>query len=157
MENVPASLARTPFHVILLLGDQSKSLRDSGAGERLLDATLAYNLNIPTQPLSIPMDGRMLDGCSIGVVTHNTTPTNQQRGYPVPVHQVPSDSRGIRILPTPPRGQLYSLSGPETNVMETYIGDYIGDSLAVCLLLPPGSTGFFSVEKKDRTLHPCID
>ena len=41
-----------------------------------MDATLAYELNIPTQPLSIPMDIRALDGRSIGRVTHNTTPIN---------------------------------------------------------------------------------
>lgn len=79
MENVPPSLARTPFHAILLWGDQSKSLRvliHFGANETFLDATLASELNIPTQSLSIPMDVRALDGCSIGRVTHNTAPIN---------------------------------------------------------------------------------
>jgi hypothetical protein len=33
-------------------------------------------LNIPTQPLSIPMDVRALDARSIGRVTQNTTPIN---------------------------------------------------------------------------------
>ena len=41
-----------------------------------MDATLASELNIPTQPLSTPMDVRALDGCSIGRVTHNATPTD---------------------------------------------------------------------------------
>ena len=47
MENFSASLTRTPFYVILLRGDQSKSLRvliDSGADESFLDATLAFEL-----------------------------------------------------------------------------------------------------------------
>jgi hypothetical protein len=35
-------------------------------------------LGIPTQPLSIPMDVRELDGCSIGKVTDITTPINLQ-------------------------------------------------------------------------------
>ena len=68
MGNFSASLAHTPFHAILLWGNQSKSLRvliDSGADESLLDATL-----------SIPMDVGALDGRSIGRVTHNTTPIN---------------------------------------------------------------------------------
>lgn len=68
MGNFSASLAHTPFHAILLWGNQSKSLRvliDSGADEIFLDATL-----------SIPMDVGALDGRSIGRVTHNTTPIN---------------------------------------------------------------------------------
>jgi hypothetical protein len=46
------------FHVILLWGDRSKSLRvpiDSGADESLMDATLVLELGISTQPPSIPM------------------------------------------------------------------------------------------------------
>ena len=31
-------------------------------------------LGIPTQPLSVPMDARALDGRSIGRVTHSTVP-----------------------------------------------------------------------------------
>jgi hypothetical protein len=79
MGNFSASFTRTYFHVILLWGDQSKSLRvliHSWANESFLDATLTSELNIPTQPLSIPMDFRALDGRSIGWVTHNTTPIN---------------------------------------------------------------------------------
>ena len=65
---------------------------------------------------------------------------------------------GIDLLSitTLPRGRLYSLSGPETKAMETYIGD----SLAVGFIRPsssPAGAGFFFVEKKDKTLHPCID
>ena len=41
-----------------------------------MDATLASELDIPTQPLSIPMDIRALDGRSIDRVTHNTNPIN---------------------------------------------------------------------------------
>ena len=79
MQNVPASLACTTFHAILLCGDQSKSLWvliDSGADKSFLDTTLASELNIPSQSLSIPMDVRALDVRSIGVVTHNTTLIN---------------------------------------------------------------------------------
>jgi hypothetical protein len=66
-------LTRTPFHAILLWGNQSKSLWvliDSGADYSFRDATLASELGIPTQPLSIPMDFRALDGSAIGRVTH---------------------------------------------------------------------------------------
>ena len=57
MENLSASLSCIPFHAILLWGNQSKSLQvliDSGADDSFLDATLTSELNIPTQPLSIP-------------------------------------------------------------------------------------------------------
>ena len=37
-----------------------------GLMRAFLDTTLASELNIPTQPLSIPMDVRALDGRSIG-------------------------------------------------------------------------------------------
>ena len=57
---------------------------------------------------------------------------------------------------TPPRGRLYSLSVPERGVMETYIND----GLAAGIIRPsssPAGAGFFFVEKKDKTLRPCID
>jgi len=37
---------------------------------------------------------------------------------------------------------------------------YINDSLAAGIIRPsssPAGAGFFFVEKKDKTLHPCID
>jgi hypothetical protein len=37
---------------------------------------------------------------------------------------------------------------------------YIGDSLAAGFICPssfPAGAGFFFVEKKDKTLRPCID
>jgi hypothetical protein len=37
---------------------------------------MVSELCIPTQPLSIPMDVRAQDGCSIDRFTHNTTPIN---------------------------------------------------------------------------------
>ena len=64
----------------------------------------------------------------------------------------------IDLLPgtSPPKGRLYSLSEPERKAMETYIND----SLAAGLIRPsssPAGAGFFFVEKKDKTLRPCID
>ncbi|KAI3362598.1 hypothetical protein L3Q82_001690 [Scortum barcoo] len=57
---------------------------------------------------------------------------------------------------TPPRGRLYSLSALEREAMEAYIND----SLAAGIIQPsssPAGAGFFFVEKKDKTLRPCID
>ncbi|KAF7641341.1 hypothetical protein LDENG_00284490, partial [Lucifuga dentata] len=64
----------------------------------------------------------------------------------------------IDLLPgtSPPKGRLYSLSAPEREAMETYIND----SLAAGIIRPsssPAGAGCFFVEKKDKTLRPCID
>ena len=55
---------------------RNQSNLSGSSDESFLDATLASELNIATQPLSIPMDVRVLDGRSTGWVTHNTTPIN---------------------------------------------------------------------------------
>ncbi len=56
---------------------------------------------------------------------------------------------------SPPKGRLYSLSAPEREAMEKYISD----SLAAKIIRPSSSegAGFFFVEKKDGSLHPCVD
>ena len=64
----------------------------------------------------------------------------------------------IDLLPgtSHPKGCLYSLSEPMRKYMETYIND----SLAVGIIRPsssPAGACFFFVEKKDKTLRPCID
>jgi hypothetical protein len=41
-----------------------------------MDVTLALKLGIPTQPLSIPIYVRALDGRSMGQVTHHSNPIN---------------------------------------------------------------------------------
>ncbi|KAG1935922.1 retrotransposable element [Pimephales promelas] len=64
----------------------------------------------------------------------------------------------IELLPgtSPPKGRLYSLSGPEREAMERYIND----SLRAGIIRPsssPAGAGFFFVGKKDGSLRPCID
>lgn len=64
----------------------------------------------------------------------------------------------INLLPgtTPPRGRLYSLSGPESEAMQKYISE----ALSAGLIRPsssPAGAGFFFVSKKDGGLRPCID
>ncbi len=52
--------------------------------------------------------------------------------------------------------KLYGLYEPEEEAVE----GHIKDSLAVDLICPspsPGGATFFFVEKKDKSLHPCID
>lgn len=65
---------------------------------------------------------------------------------------------GIDLLPGAPlpTSRLYSLSKPEREAMECYISE----SLAAGIIRPstsPLGAGFFFVEKKDKTLCPCID
>ncbi|KAM9442925.1 calpain-2 catalytic subunit-like [Salvelinus alpinus] len=81
---------------------------------------------------------------------------NKARATSLPPHR--PDNCAIDLLrgTTPPRGWLYSLSGPETKAME----EYIEDSLAAGSIRPsesPADAGFFFVEKTDKTLRPCIN
>ncbi|XP_061625369.1 uncharacterized protein LOC133476250 [Phyllopteryx taeniolatus] len=64
----------------------------------------------------------------------------------------------VDLLPgtTPPRGRLFSLSGPEHMAMK----EYVEESLPAGIIRPPSSlvgARFFVVDKKDKTLRPCID
>lgn len=55
-----------------------------------------------------------------------------------------------------PSSLLHSLSRPDREAMERYIAD----SLDAGLIQPSSSpleAGFFFVDKKDKTLQPCID
>uniref|UniRef100_A0A3B3IH81 Gypsy retrotransposon integrase-like protein 1 n=1 Tax=Oryzias latipes TaxID=8090 RepID=A0A3B3IH81_ORYLA len=55
-----------------------------------------------------------------------------------------------------PKGRLFNLSGPEKSAMEKYIQE----ALSLGHIRPstsPIGAGFFFVEKKDKTLRPCID
>ena len=81
---------------------------------------------------------------------------NKARATSLPPHR-PYDCC-IDLLPgsSPPRGRLYSLSAPEREAMQTYISS----SLKAGIIRPsssPAGAGFFFVDKKDKTLRPCID
>ena len=54
-------ITRTPLFVVVLWGDQSKSLRvliDGGADESFMGATIVTELGIPIQHFSVPMDAQ---------------------------------------------------------------------------------------------------
>jgi len=81
---------------------------------------------------------------------------NKHLATSLPPHR-PYDC-AIDLMPGtfPPRGRLYSLSGPETQAMK----DYIEGALKSGIIRPsssPAGAGFFFVGKKDGTLRPCID
>ncbi|KAK3507316.1 hypothetical protein QTP70_013715 [Hemibagrus guttatus] len=80
----------------------------------------------------------------------------EERAARLPAHQ-PWDC-AIDLLPnaSPPRGQVYPLSLPESKAME----EYIETALAAGHIRPstsPAAAGFFFVGKKDGGLRPCID
>lgn len=64
----------------------------------------------------------------------------------------------IKLLPDAPlpTSRLYNLSKPERETMESYIRDSLNAGLIRPSSSPVGA-GFFFVEKKDKTLRPCID
>uniref|UniRef100_A0A3B3HCI3 Gypsy retrotransposon integrase-like protein 1 n=1 Tax=Oryzias latipes TaxID=8090 RepID=A0A3B3HCI3_ORYLA len=81
---------------------------------------------------------------------------SKQKASALPPHR-PYDCP-IELIPgtTLPKSHLYSLSKPELQAMELYIKE----SLAAGIIRPsssPLAAGFFFVEKKDKTLRPCID
>ncbi len=81
---------------------------------------------------------------------------SKSRASSLPPHR-PYDC-AIDLLPgtSPPKGRLYSLSGPEREAMERYIHD----SQVAGIIRPsssPAGAGFFFVGKKDGSLRPCID
>ena len=72
----------------------------------------------------------------------------------LPPHRPYDCAIDLQFGSSPPRGRLFS--APERKAME----EYIGDSLAAGIICPsssPAGRGFFFVEKKDKTLRPCID
>lgn len=80
----------------------------------------------------------------------------KSRATSLPPHR-PYDC-AIELLPgtSPPKGHLFSLSGPEREAMDKYINE----SLKAGLIRPsssPAGAGFFFVKKKDGSLRPCID
>ncbi len=64
----------------------------------------------------------------------------------------------IDLLPgtSPPKGRLYSLSGPEREAMDRYIRESLQAGL-ICHSSSPAGAGFFFMQKKDGSLRPCID
>lgn len=80
----------------------------------------------------------------------------KDRARSLPPHR-PYDCE-IDLLPGAPlpTSRLYSISQPEWEAMETYISD----SLAAGIIRPsssPVGAGFFFVERKGKSLRPCID
>ncbi len=81
---------------------------------------------------------------------------SKSRATSLPPHR-PYDC-AIDLLPgtSPPKGRLYSLSGPEREAMDRYIRESLQTGLIRHSSSPAGA-GFFFVQKKDGSLRPWID
>ena len=112
---------------------------------------------IPSTLSSTPSPPKPVDVSSVPSVYHHLREVfSKGHALSLPPHR-PYDC-GIDLLPNVPypSSKLYNLSKPERDAMETYITD----SVATGLIRPSSSplgAGFFFVEKKDKSLRPCID
>lgn len=81
---------------------------------------------------------------------------SKDQALPLPPHR-PYDFR-IGLLPSAsfPNSCLYSFSKPEHGAMEHYITDSLAAGIIRQSTSPLGA-GFFFVDKKDKTVHSCID
>ncbi|KAK7925711.1 hypothetical protein WMY93_008021 [Mugilogobius chulae] len=155
-------------------------LIDSGADESFLDQEIIQQLGIKTQPLDTPLEAKALNGQVLARVTEKTLPVFLHLSDPPDLSAVPSVYHDlgavfskhhalslpphrpydcpIDLLPGAPLpcSRLYNLSRPENEAMEKYIQE----SLAAGIIRPsssPVGAGFFFVDKKDKSLRPCID
>lgn len=112
---------------------------------------------IPFSTPSLPSPSETIDLSNVPSAYHDLQEVfSKDRALSLPPHR-PYDC-SIELLPGSPlpSRKLYNLSKPERESME----QYITDSLASGLIRPsasPVGAGFFFVEKKDKTLRPCID
>ncbi len=110
----------------------------------------------PVMSVSV-LQGEPVDLANVPEAYHDLRAVfSKSRASSLPPHR-PYDC-AIELLPgtSPPKGRLYSLSGPEREAMEKYINE----SLLAGFIRPsssPAGAGFFLVEKKDGSLRPCID
>lgn len=147
-------------------------------GQSTKDSTLCHcPLPLETQPepprhtKAIPLDIMTIPKPQIVPKSLNTPPEisrvppeysdlaevfSKTRAASLPPHR-PYDCP-IDLLPgtCPPRGKLYSLSGPERAAMEKYVHESL-DSGFIRPSTSPAGAGFFFVGKKDGSLRPCID
>ncbi|KAI3372161.1 hypothetical protein L3Q82_007016 [Scortum barcoo] len=138
---------------LLDLRQGSQSVAAYSVDFRILAAASAS----PSPPPLEPTISEVPDLSSVPSVYHDLAPVfSKAKATSLPPHR-PYDCP-IDLLPgaSLPTSRLYNLSRPEREAMEKYISE----SLAAGLIRPSSSplgAGFFFVEKKDKTLRPCID
>ncbi|KAL0185442.1 hypothetical protein M9458_021139, partial [Cirrhinus mrigala] len=168
----PTPRTLLPFRLNFKGGSHTgKALIDSGAEGNFLDAATAHRWRIPTLPLTQPKGCLDASGCHVpclgpapSVVPLSLLQTKAADLVRVPeeyldlgavfsktrASSLPPHRRyncAIDLLPgtSPPRGRLYSLSGPERETMDKYMHE----SLQAGLIRPsssPACVGFFFTE-----------
>uniref|UniRef100_A0A3B3HXC3 ribonuclease H n=1 Tax=Oryzias latipes TaxID=8090 RepID=A0A3B3HXC3_ORYLA len=112
---------------------------------------------VPTVSVSRSEDSSNVDLSKIPPCYHDLKSVFcKAKASALPPHR-PYDC-AINLLPgaSLPKGRLFNLSGPEKVAME----EYVQEALSLGHIRPsssPVGAGFFFVEKKDKTLRPCID
>lgn len=110
----------------------------------------------PNAPVA-PSPPEAIDLQKVPETYHDLAPVfSKDLALSLPPHR-PYDC-AIDLLPgaTLPSSRLYNLTKSEHSAMESYIRD----SLAAGIIRPsssPVGAGFFFVDKKDKSLRPCID
>jgi len=112
---------------------------------------------VSVHPTPVPWASAVVDLSGVPDVYHDLREAfSKDKALSLPPHR-PYDC-SIDLLPGAPlpTSRLYNLSRPEREAMERYISD----SLASGIIRPSSSplgAGFFFVDKKDKSLQPCID
>lgn len=120
-----------------------------------------------------------LSSCLFDAASPTIKPCNIEKTYP-DISKVPPDNYDLKkvfnkakptSLPphrpydcpidlfggtTPPRGSLYSLSGPENQTIDSYINKSLQAGIIRSSASLAGA-GFFFVGKKNGSLRPCIN
>uniref|UniRef100_A0A3P9C5M7 ribonuclease H n=1 Tax=Maylandia zebra TaxID=106582 RepID=A0A3P9C5M7_9CICH len=111
----------------------------------------------PNKSVTGPEPPRSSDLADVPSVYHDLAEVfRKDRAQSLPPHR-PYDC-AIDLLPGAPlpTSRLYSLSLPEREAMEKYITESLAAGI-IRASSSPVAAGFFFVEKKDKTLRPCID
>uniref|UniRef100_A0A3Q2ZPZ1 ribonuclease H n=1 Tax=Kryptolebias marmoratus TaxID=37003 RepID=A0A3Q2ZPZ1_KRYMA len=97
------------------------------------------------------------DLTKIPVEYHHLAPVfSKAKALSLPPHR-PYDC-AIELVPgeTLPSSRLFNLSRPERDAMKSYIEDSLASGIIRPFMSPLGA-GFFFVQKKDKSLRPCIE
>ena len=111
----------------------------------------------PGKPFSASLSASPIDLTNVPSVYHDLQEVfSKDRALSLPPHRPYDCAINLLSGASLPSSKLYNLSRPEREAMEVYISE----SLANGLIRPSSSSvgsGFFFVEKKDKSLRPCVD
>lgn len=112
---------------------------------------------IPSVPPCHDPDPEVIDLSKVPLCYHDLgTVFSKIKAGSLPPHRPYDCSIELLKGATLPKGRLFNLSGPEKLSMEKYIQEALSSGHIRPSSSPVGA-GFFFVQKKDKTLRPCID